>query len=670
MKEQHTIQHRLALISYIWIFFAVSVSFAQTPEDVNMKYNAYPVYAGDDLGVRFLNEYISLKVWTPDADSLRLNIYPDDQVETHAARYFFEKSEGGTWAVRLPNDLFGQYYTVQAKIKEKWSAEVPDPYARAVGTNGKRGQLINPSKIEPKGWDSDWIPDMPDVANILIYELHIRDFSIHPESGMKNKGKYLAFTERETTTPGGTTTGVDHLIEMGITHVHLLPAFDFLSIDESKPEQRQFNWGYDPQNYNVPEGSYSTNPADGSVRILEFKQMVKSLHDAGIRVIMDVVYNHTGRTDGLTFDELAPGYFYRQWNFGKYSNASGCGNETASERPMVRKYIVESLKYWMEEYHIDGFRFDLMAIHDQETMREIASTLHAIRPDMFLYGEGWTADQSPLPENKRSLKKYTYKLPAIAAFSDEIRDGIKGHWSSHDSKGFVSGNTDLKESVKFGIVGAIQHPDIDYKKVNNADSAWALEPTQCVAYVSCHDNHTLYDKLKLANPAADEKTIQKMHILSNAIVLTSQAIPFLHAGVEFMRTKDGVENSYKSPDHINQLDWNMLAKNKEVHEAYKALITLRKEHPAFRMGSADLVQSKLHFLETEPGVIAYHIQAPENDSWAEVVVAFNGENLRHSIPLEGKWLMAWDGNRIVSSQSSDGRVAIPAYSAIILYRPR
>ena len=669
MKKRYTVKSCMSLIIYIWLSHSGTLCFAQTPEKVNMKYNAYQVYAGDDLGVRFLNEYIGIKIWSPEADSVRINLYADDQTEIPSEQILFKKSENGAWSVRLPNEHRGQYYTVQAQLENTWGAEVPDPYARAVGTNGKRGQLIDPSKINPKGWDIDWIPEMPDLANILIYELHIRDFSIHPESGMKNKGKYLAFTERGTSTPKGITTGVEHLIEMGITHVHLLPTFDFLSIDESKPEQPQYNWGYDPLNYNVPEGSYSTNPADGSVRILEFKQMVKSLHDAGIRVIMDVVYNHTGRTEGLPFDELVPGYYYRQWNFGKYSNASGCGNEIASERPMVRKFMVESLKYWMEEYHIDGFRFDLMAIHDQETMREVASTLHRIRPDMLLYGEGWTADQSPLPENKRSLKKYTYKLPAIAAFSDEIRDGIKGHWSSHDSKGFVSGNTELKESVKFGIVGAIQHPDIDYKKVNNTDTAWALEPTQCIAYVSCHDNHTLYDKLKIANPEADENILRKMHILSNAIVLTSQAIPFLHAGVEFMRSKDGVENSYKSPDHINQIDWNLLAKNKEVHEAYKTLIALRKAHPAFRMGSADLVQSKLHFLETAPGVIAYHIQAPENDSWAEVVVAFNGENLRHSLPLEGKWIMAWDGNGS-SELTSAGRIAIPAYSALILYRPR
>ena len=600
----------------------------------------YPVYSGSDLGLSFNDEGMTVKTWSPKADEVVLLIYDFDLDSEPIEEFAMEREENGVWVKNVSADYKGKYYTLRASIDNSIRDEVPGVYAKAVGRNGRRAQFVNPAEAQPQGWEGDKAPKYEDMQpnDFLVYEVHVRDFSISESSGMENKGKFLAFTETGTTNSKGKATGVDHLKDMGVTHVHLLPSFDFFTVDETQLDEPQYNWGYDPQNYNVPEGSYSTNPADGSVRIREFKAMVQSLHKAGIGVVMDVVYNHTSRTEGLSFEELVPGYYYRQWNDSTLSDASGCGNEVASDQPMMRKFMVESLKYWMEEYHVDGFRFDLMAIHDIKTMREIEEELRAINPNVLLYGEGWTAGDSPLPSKDRALKASTYEIPGIAAFSDEIRDGLKGHWSSHESKGFVSGNSGLKESVKFGIVGGIDHPQIDYEKVNNTDTAWAAEPHQCMVYVSCHDNHTLYDKLKIANPEASEEEIRQMHLLSNFVVLTSQGVPFLHAGVEFLRTKNGVENSYKSPDEINQINWEAKTEFGSHVERYKELITLRREHSSFRLSSADEIRQRLKFIDTPDGIIAYEIAAPEDDEWKRVVVAFNGTGEMADFPFpSGEW---------------------------------
>jgi len=627
------------------------LSSCQSPTENKIEVSDYPIYQKQDLGLTFSSKGMKLKIWSPTAQSVKLHLYKSDIGNSTPLEVVdMEKAGQGIWQANIPVDKKGLYYTVQARHDGGLSEEVPGPNVKAVGRNGKRGHLINPSEANPEDWATDQRPDFSGKKpnDFLVYEVHVRDFSISENSGMENKGKYLAFTERGTKNSEGLTTGVDHLIEMGVTHVHLLPAFDFYTVDETRLDEPQYNWGYDPQNYNVPEGSYSTDPADGAVRIKEFKAMVQALHEAGIGVVMDVVYNHTSRTDGLSFEELVPGYYYRHWNDSTLANASGCGNEVASDQPMMRKFMVESLKYWAEEYHVDGFRFDLMAIHDIETMKEIERELRKQNPNVLLYGEGWTAGDSPLPVAERALKAHTYQMPGIAAFSDEIRDGLKGHWSSHESKGFVSGNTELKESVKFGIVGGIEHPQIDYKAVNNTDTAWATEPHQCMVYVSCHDNHTLYDKLKIANPEASEKEIQQMHLLSNFVVLTSQGVPFLHAGVEFMRTKNGVENSYKSPDSINRIDWDAKTKYNDHVEAYQKLIKLRKEHPSFRLGSAHEVRGRVIFLDApEKGVIAYMIKSPKEDSWERVVVVVNATDklVNWNVPA-GEWDLIYPENNV------------------------
>jgi pullulanase len=460
---------------------------------------------------------------------------------------------------------------------------------------------------------------------------------------------------------------------MGVTHVHLLPAFDFNSVDETKPEDNKYNWGYDPLNYNVPEGSYSTNPYDGNVRIKEFKTMVQALHKKGLRVILDVVYNHTSDTQNSNFNQFAPGYFYRQNADGSYSNATACGNEVASERAMVRKFMIESVVYWAKEYHLDGFRFDLMGVHDLETMNQISAALHKIDPTIFIYGEGWTAGNSPLPEDQRAVKKNAAKLNEIAVFSDDIRDGIKGGWSDVKEKGFVSGATGKAESVKFGIVASTPNQQVDYTKVNYSKAPWAAEPFQTITYVSCHDDNTLFDRLKISNPKASEADLVKMDKLANAIVLTSQGVSFLHAGVEMLRTKQGVANSYNQPDSINQIDWSRKTKYKAVFEYYKGLIALRKNHPAFRMPSTKMIQTNLKFIDTgDAGIIAYQLSNNANgDSWKNILIVLNGNPTDKSIKIPaGKWTLVADENTVDEKgikQVSAGELAIAGTAAYVLY---
>ncbi|MEI9909114.1 MAG: type I pullulanase [Bacteroidota bacterium] len=430
--------------------------------------------------------------------------------------------------------------------------------------------------------------------------MHVRDASIAANSGIKNKGKFLGLTETGTTNAEGLSTGLDHLKELGVTHVHLLPSYDFYSVDETKLDNPQYNWGYDPLNYNTPEGSYSTDPANGAVRIKEFKQLIKTFHENGLRVVMDVVYNHTMLTEDSYFNQLVPGYYYRQTADGKFSNATACNNETASERAMMRKFMLESVKYWVKEYHVDGFRFDLMGVHDIVTMNLISSELHKIKPDILLYGEGWTAGACPLPDSLRAIKANAAKLDRIAVFSDDIRDGIKGSVFENKDRGFASNKPGMEESIKFGIVAACKHPQVDYSKVNYSKAPYAAQPYNTVTYAECHDNHVLWDKLAISAPDATEAQRKQMHKLALSIVLTSQGISFLHAGTEFLRSKKGNENSYNAGDSINAIDWSLKSKNKDVVDLVKGLIKMRKEHPAFRMTTAEEIAKNIQFLDKLP----------------------------------------------------------------------
>lgn len=641
------------------------------PVHQSKDYDNYPAYSGNDLGVTWSPSQTVFKIWAPTATTVKLRLYAAGDGGKALHTILLHKESDGVWQTVIKKNLKNTYYTFQTNIDGRWKMERPDIYAKAVGVNGKRGMVVDLKSTDPTGWNEDKKPTQKNFTDIIIYELHIRDLSVDPKSGIKHKGKFLGLTETGTKSPEGEMTGLDHIKSLGVTHVHLLPSFDFNSIDETKPDAK-YNWGYDPLNYNVPEGSYSTNPYDGNVRIQEFKKMVQTLHKNGLRVILDVVYNHTADTSS-NFNQFAPGYFYRHTEKGAYSNGTGCGNETASERPMMRKFMIASVLYWAKEYHLDGFRFDLMGIHDIETMNEISAALHKIDPTIFIYGEGWTAGNTPLPEDMRAVKKNAYKLHKIAVFNDDMRDGIKGGWSDVKSKGFASGAPGNAESVMFGIVGSIQHPGVDYTKVNYSKAAWAAEPYQTINYVSCHDDNTLWDRLKISNPNASEADLIKMDKLSNAIVLTSQGVAFLHAGAEILRTKQGVANSFESPDAINEIDWSRKTKYKPVFDYYQGLVALRKHHPAFRMPSAEMIREHLKFIDTsDPNIIAYQISGNANgDKWKNILVIFNGNTTdkKFTIP-PGNWKLAVDGNNISEKGIQDvkpGDMPLPATSACILY---
>lgn len=597
-----------------------------------IDFNSYPYYGGDDLGVSYSASRTVIRIWAPTAIQVELYLYTQPNGGTAIRIDQFEKAENGTWLIGINGDLNGYYYTI--KVNDgSWLNETPGPDARAVGANGLRGLIFNPMQTNPEDWENDWRISMPNPTDAVIYELHIRDFSVSPASGMVNKGKYLAFTEEGTRSPEGLKTGIDHLKELGITHVHFLPVFDFLTVDELDAN-KTYNWGYDPQNFNAPEGSYASNPNTIS-RILELKMLVQSLHRAGIGVVFDAVYNHTYHTRRSYFNQTVPGYYYRQKPNGTFSNASGCGNEVATERSMVRKYIIDSLVYWATEFHLDGFRFDLMGIYDLETMNQIRAKMDAISPSILLYGEGWTADKSPLDENWRAVKTNVPRLNRIAVFNDDFRDGIKGNGFQAESKGFVNGQTIQEENIKFGIAGACFHPQIVYGYVERSKSPWATEPWQCVNYAACHDNYTLFDKFVLSSPDATEDELMRMVMMAGALVLTSQGIPFLHAGDEMARTKQGHHNSYKSPDSINQIDWTRKHTYNQVFTYYQSLIELRKSHPAFRMTSASQIREHLIFSsDYQPGVASYVLVNHANDDeWRTILLIFNGNRSEISFEL-------------------------------------
>ncbi len=636
-----------------------------------VDFNAYPHYEGNDLGVNSSKEQTRFRIWAPTAVQVELRIYDSPSDDAAIRIDQFERAENGTWVISLQGDLNGYFYTIRVNDGSGWLNETPGVEAKAVGANGHRGLIFTPESTNPDGWENDRRVVCSSPTDAIIYELHVRDFSISASSGMKNRGKYLAFTETGSLSPEGLKTGINHLKELGITHLHLLPVNDFFTVDELNPDQT-YNWGYDPQNFNVPEGSYSTNPNSAS-RILELKMLVQALHNAGIGVILDVVYNHTYHTRRSVFNQTVPGYYYRQKANGTFSNASGCGNEIATERSMVRKFIVDSLAYWATEFHVDGFRFDLMGIYDLETMNQIRNRLDTISPSMLLYGEGWAADQSPMDENWRAVKTNVTRLNRIAVFNDDFRDGIKGNTFDAKSTGFVSGQTIQEENIKFGIVGACFHPQIVYGYVERSKSPWAAEPWQSINYASCHDNFTLYDKLVSSCPDASEEEIRRMVMMGGALVLTSQGIPFLHAGVELARTKQGEHNSYKSPDSINQIDWSRKAAYSEVFNYYRALIELRKLHPAFRMSSSAQIREHLIFSsDYQPGVASYVLVNHANDDdWRTILLVFNGN--RHEIPFELMTHIRW---RIIARDTSinlnsteyilSSAIQVPAISMLML----
>ena len=640
-----------------------------------LSFEDYPEREGELTEMDYSPAQTRFSLWSPMADEVKVLLYESGHEGSAYCTIPMEKGKDGTWTALVEEDLNGKFYTFNVKMDGRWLGDTPGIMAKAVGVNGRRAAVLNLDSTDPEGWENDVRPPLKNFADVVIYEMHHRDFSVDSVSGITHKGKFLALTEEGTRNPSGEMTGIDHLKELGVNHVHILPSYDYASVDESQLERGQYNWGYDPVNYNVPDGSYSTDPYNPAVRIKEFKQMVQALHKAGIRVVLDVVYNHTFDLKNSNFELTVPGYFYRFNSEGKYADASGCGNETASDRAMMRKYMIESVLHWVKEYHIDGFRFDLMGIHDIETMNEIRVELNKIDPSIFVYGEGWAASAPQLEEEVLAMKANTYKMPGIAVFSDEMRDGLRGPWNSDEEGAFLIGQPGHEMSVKYGLVGCIPHPQVKNDSVNYSKKPWAVQPTQMISYVSCHDDMCLADRLKATLPpdaTMDERV--RLHKLAETFVLTSQGVPFLFAGDEVMRDKKGVHNSYNSPDSINTIDWKQKTLYREVFDYIKNLIAMRKTHPAFRMGDADLVRKHMEFLPVNgSNLIAFILKDHANgDAWKNIVVAFNSrrEPAKVSVPKGRYTIVCKDGkiNPRGMGQVDGGEVTVPAQSALIMHQ--
>lgn len=606
--------------------------------------------------------------YTPKQTTFKLNAPKKPTIRLYAVgrggkaekKVKMKQTSENVWQATINGDLKGKFYTFDIG-----KGETPGVFAKAVGCNGQRGAIIDMKTTNPIGWENDDILVLQNPADLIIYEMHHRDFSIDKSSGLMNKGKFLALTEQKA---------IKHLKELGINAVHILPSYDFASVNEGNTTDPQYNWGYDPLNYNVPEGSYSNDAELPSRRILEFKQMVQALHKAGIRVILDVVYNHTFDIEGSNFERTFPKAYYRYTADGKPSNGSGCGNETASEKPLMREFMLESMKYWMTEYHIDGFRVDLMGVHDIETMNIIRNELTAFNPNVFIYGEGWSAGKCAYPTEKLAVKANVKQMPGIAAFSDELRDALRGPFNDDKQAAFLGGIAGFEESIKAGIAGMIAHPQVDYSKVNYSKEPWANEPTQMISYVSCHDDMCLVDRIKASIPEAayDMDELIRLNQLAQTAVFTSQGVPFMLSGEEMLRDKKGVHNSYNSPDEINHLDWNNLKTYPQVFAYYKGLIHLRKAHPAFRLGSAELVRKHLEFLPTQDCLVAFRLKNHAGgDKWNNIYVVLNGSTNLQTINIpNGKYTIVANNGVVDEAgigEMEGGEVMIDAQTALILH---
>ena len=630
-------------------------------------------YNGNDLGANYTPNSTTFKVWAPTADEVTLDLY-DKGSEAEGSKSIKTKDmtldeKTGVWSASISGDLSGKYYTYSVTYGDETKV-TGDVYAKGCGVNGLRSMVVNPAAVNPLNWENDNHVYVAQQTNASVWEISVADFSSSETSGVSeaNRGKFLAFTESGTTIDGiqgGTPTCVDYLKKLGVKYVQIMPMYDFGSVDESKDIMKQYNWGYDPVNYNVPEGSYSTNPYDGNTRIKECKQMIQALHNAGIGVVMDVVYNHTFSTDSW-FQYTVPNYYYRVNPDGSFSNGSGCSNDTASEHLMFRKYMVDSVTYWAKEYHIDGFRFDLMGLHDVTTMNAIREALDKLYEDgsgqkILMYGEAWNMDTFAAPNtvmaNQNNLKQLNAR---IGAFDDTLRDGIKGS-TFGGGVGFVQ-NGSSRSSIKTGFLGQ-----------SDSSTGWASAPTQCVSYASCHDNLALYDKLvdSVYNNGKyrdRDENLVAMNKLSAAIVMTSQGIPFFLGGEEFARSKDGDENSYASSREENMLDWKSIEKYSDLIEYYRGLLRIRENFAALSDCTA-MTANNIESLENMPsGVCAYKIHNTESGKWKLMTVIFNGGSDAQNISLEDEWVQIANeetaGLRDLGTVS--GNISVKPHSAAIL----
>ncbi len=624
-------------------------------------------YTGDDLGATWTKEKTTFRVWAPTADAVKVNLYESGTPDTDdlVEQITMEQDVNGTWVASKEGDLNGVYYTYLVTVNGAEN-EACDPYARTTGVNGKRAMVIDLSSTNPEGWDEDTDPHAGNnITDDVIYELHIRDLAMDENSGIKNAGKFLGLTETGTTTPNGTPTGIDHIKDLGITHIHLLPVYDYASVDETALDKPQFNWGYDPENYNVPEGSYSTDPYHGEVRVKEMKQMVKSLHDNDLSVIMDVVYNHVYNAGTFNFNLIVPDYFSRVDENGTYSNGSGCGNDTASERSMVRKYIVDSVCYWADEYHIDGFRFDLVGLLDTDTINEIVEEVHKDHPNVIFYGEGWELDTTTTKDCTLATQKNSEETPDFAYFSDTIRDLLKGHVFDTSTIGYVSGETGDEEEVEKCFMGA---------------SDWCKSPTQTINYISCHDNMTLIDRITRSTTGTSREDRVKMNNLAAAIYLTAEGTPLMQAGEEFLRTKKNAsggfeENSYASSDSVNSLKWATLEEEEyqNVYQYYKGLIAFRKDHPVLRLTDAKDVAAHVTPVEgLDANVTAFATTGGVNGETADnmyVIFNPNQEETKVTLP-DGTWSVYINGEKAGTESLGEvsGEATVDPISALVLIK--
>lgn len=606
------------------------------------------------------------------AKSVVVRIYDSAVITKPSQVVTLKKSGTDRWSATVDGDLMGKFYTF-----DMGKGECPGTFAKAVGVNGKRAAIINLDSTNPEGWTNDVRPAISSPSDLVVYEMHHRDFSIHPSSQSKYPGKFLALAEPKN---------VHYLKTLGVNAVQILPSYDYATVDEARPDIPQYNWGYDPLNYNTPEGSYSTDATKPDVRIREFKQMVQAMHNAGIRVILDVVYNHCMSIDGSNFQLTYPDYYYRMVKKGKgtsgsigskggkYSDGSGCGNETASEKPLMRQFMIESVKYWINEYHIDGFRFDLMGIHDIETMNIIREEVNKIDPSITIYGEGWSAGACAIDHDRLAMKAVTYKMPGIGAFSDDMRDAIRGPFSDDTKPAFLAALPGHEESIKFGLAGAIQHPQIDMTKVNYSKEPWTAQPSQHVSYVSCHDDMSLVDRIRASFPGIGTDELKRLDKLAQTFVLTSQGVPFLWAGEEVMRDKKGVHNSYNSPDSINQINWNNFRLYPDVFFYYKGLIEMRNAHKAFRMGDADLVRKNLSFISAPDCVVAFRLNGKAvGDSWDDIVCIMNSNKTPQTVPVPAGTYTVVCRDGMVNVGGLDrlrvgGTVTVGPQQALIIYK--
>lgn len=627
-------------------------------------FNSRYTYVGDDLGNVYSPQQTQFRVWAPTATQVDLVTYPNatsaagEGVITH-----MDPSEKGTWVAKVKGDLNGTVYNYRVTVGGV-EREAVDPYVRATTINGIRGVVVDLVKTNPKSWSSAKPSFSGRPTDAVIYELHVRDLSMDPSSNIPaaHRGKYLALTDLKTSAGKGNPTGVSAIKDLGVTHVELLPVFDYASVDESSPT---FNWGYDPQNYNVPEGSYSTNPNNPQTRITELKSAIQALHGDNLRVMMDVVFNHVYNASEFSEEQIVPGYFFRTNSDGSLSNGSGVGNDVASERPMVRKFIVDSVKYWATQYHFDGFRFDLMGLLDLTTMQQIRKALDQIDPSILIIGEGW--DMGTLAAQDRANQKNIANLNGIAAFNDQLRDGIKGSVFDSADPGYVSGKLSQIDNVKVGIVG-----NIDFS--SSLDGKWtAKDPSQSVNYVESHDNLTLFDKLKASFKSGSAEQIEALDRLSSSIALLAQGVPFMQAGQEFLRSKNGDPNSYKSGDTINSLKWNLRVKNAVTVNYFKGLLALRKAHPSFRMSSSSQVKKNLVFLKEANNVIAYTLNGNvSKDPWKAIVVAHNpnASTVTVTLPSKANWKIVVQGvhagTKVLSTLKSASSVSIAGQSTLVL----